>query len=685
MDNNENIIYLNRSVLNGENGLSPDRYIDNPSDDFVLCRDCDGNPTAVYGDDYWDFNPYRLSAKRISKMSFNNRFETEDLSFECLLNDQMKRILYLIMYQSRSGRTGRTSASTLIQYFYILRKMAVFCVEQLDKSLASGITVNDVLENLIYMKAFLSRTSVTSNDKKTTSSILESLAKIEREKLGFTACSKKNLQIERAEDQQTSVIPSRVYIAMMKLFDSKVDNLFPLKGKINSMIKAMEDRDYGLSIATQECRTPRLSYLRPTMEEAMVEHGLVDILESNQLVNLSRAGFSMWLQEVQYVCKMAIHLYTGMRDQEAARVMYYCTSEHTITEDVRDADNSIIDAGRMVTIISTTTKFTGYKKEESWIAPDCVIKAIELARSIAEGLAFLYKIELKETLLFINPSIVRSAKSKPVYISQQNTGDKGFFTKLTQSTGQVFNITEDDLLELKQTDLTRDFESEGKFAVGKLWPITTHQFRRSLAFYASNSGFVSLDTVTTQFKHVARQLAQYYARGSENLLPIFRKREGPNRQGGESHIAYEFQLSAPINAIEQLYADVFESDGQLLGGTGSYMEKMKQRIDSGEINIEASKKQTIEMARDGQISYKNTVLGGCTFPGVCKLYLMGEITECLTCSGSVISPKKLVKTIDNLKSVLDKYEPDTCEYELAEMELHTLEDYQSKRINIRAI
>ncbi|MFL7022877.1 hypothetical protein BCS58_00825 [Enterovibrio norvegicus] len=680
MAGNENVIYINRSTFNGENGLEPDRYVDSPLDDFVLCRDCEGNPTAVYGGDSWDFNPYRLSARRISKIKFNNEFGTSNYDFESLLNDQIKYILYLIIYQSRSGRTGRTSASTLIQYFYTLRKIACFCVEQLDNSLASGITLNHVLANVSYMKAFLSRNSVTGNDKKTSSSILEILAKVEKNKLGFTACSKKHLQIERTEDQQTSVIPSRIYVAMMTLFDNKIDNLFPLKKRINGLIKAMEDRDYGLSIATQESRKQRLSYLRPTMEEAMVEHGLVDLLKSGELVNLSRAGFCMWLQEIQYVCKMAMHLYTGMRDQEAARVMYYCTSEHPITEGLRDEDNSIIDAGRMVSIVSTTTKFTGYKKEESWIAPDCVLKAIELARSIAEGLAFLYKIELKETLLFLSPSIVRSTKSKPVYINQQNTGEQGFFTKLTQSTEGAFDITEDDLSELKQTDLNRDFDNDGKFAVGNLWPITTHQYRRSLAFYASNSGFVSSDTVTTQFKHVARQLAQYYSRGSENLLPIFHEREAPNRQGGKSHIAYEFQLSAPIDAIEQLFADVFESEAQLLGGTGSYMEKMKVRIDSGEVNIHDSKKQTIAMARDGQISYRKTPLGGCTSHDVCKFYLMGEITECFTCTGSVIDPKKLVKLIESQKSALDKYEPESCEYELAEMELQKLEDYQRRKL-----
>lgn len=38
-----------------------------PSNCFVLCRDGDGLATAVYGNNIWDFNPYRLSAVHICR------------------------------------------------------------------------------------------------------------------------------------------------------------------------------------------------------------------------------------------------------------------------------------------------------------------------------------------------------------------------------------------------------------------------------------------------------------------------------------------------------------------------------------------------------------------------------------------------------------------------------------------
>lgn len=41
-----------------------------PASDYVLCRDEHGKTTALYGDAVWDFNPYRLSAKKIRKINF---------------------------------------------------------------------------------------------------------------------------------------------------------------------------------------------------------------------------------------------------------------------------------------------------------------------------------------------------------------------------------------------------------------------------------------------------------------------------------------------------------------------------------------------------------------------------------------------------------------------------------------
>lgn len=48
-----------------------------PPPDFVLCRDENGNGTAVYGESSWDFNPYRLRAQKINRMLFDKVFDED--------------------------------------------------------------------------------------------------------------------------------------------------------------------------------------------------------------------------------------------------------------------------------------------------------------------------------------------------------------------------------------------------------------------------------------------------------------------------------------------------------------------------------------------------------------------------------------------------------------------------------
>ncbi len=74
MNSIQNIIYLNRAVSNKEVGLPPDACPNVPAADFVMCRDYKGKPTAVYGKDSWDFNPYRSSEKKLSKIGFVKGF-----------------------------------------------------------------------------------------------------------------------------------------------------------------------------------------------------------------------------------------------------------------------------------------------------------------------------------------------------------------------------------------------------------------------------------------------------------------------------------------------------------------------------------------------------------------------------------------------------------------------------------
>jgi hypothetical protein len=82
-------------------------------------------------------------------------------------------------------------------------------------------------------------------------------------------------------------------------------------------------------------------------------------------------------------------------------------------------------------------------------------------------------------------------------------------------------ITKEDYKELIETDEEKDWASIDKFQIGQPWPLTTHQWRRSIAFYAANSGLVSMPSLRRQFKHLSLAMSRYYAKGFENLATMF--------------------------------------------------------------------------------------------------------------------------------------------------------------------
>lgn len=681
MNSVQNIIYLNRAISNKVVGLPPDKCPNKPADDFVMCRDSKGNPTAVYGEDSWDFNPYRSSAKRLNKIGFVKGFECDDTVFSERLVKEVKYLLFIVMHFNGGGRSGKISASTFVQYAIYLKTIVRFCITNLENDLAAGIGINDVLSNASYLNAFIKSRKHANNTLKLTNSLLGILGVIDKESLDFIACDRNNLDLERTEDKQHPVIPSRIYIGLIGCFDAAVDELYPHRESIKKLIEKMINRQFGLAISTQRAmKEYRKKTLQPTMTEAFSAAGLDGLLSKYFPQPESRHGFNGWLANIQFILKMSIHLYTGMRDQETARIKYECLNEREICEAVFDDQGNIADKARVVSIISTTTKYTGYKQLESWLAPKCVLKSVAIARAICEGLATLYKTEAKGLPLFLSSYIIRSENTElKATINNINDSSRGVFANMLNN--EEFAITQADLYELIQIDSGRDFKNEEKFKVGNLWTLTSHQFRRSLAFYAANSGFVSLPTVSTQFKHLSNLMTKYYARGNEHFLPIFgRLNDKLNAFDiSKSHIANEFQLAVPTSAVDQLFSDVFGDQTFVMGGTGSYIEKQKKRVSKGEITIFDSKKQTMKMASKGELSYRKTLLGGCTKVGPCDEFLMGDITSCLSCPGAIIDAEKIDSVIAKSKEEILNFEEDSAEYQLLNAELNQLKDFQSKK------
>jgi hypothetical protein len=674
------------SGVAGVGSVPPDPYDEEdgvPPDSFVMCRDRDGNATAVYGDDVWDFNPYRLSANRVNLFRFDGMLDGEGVERRRLINE-VKYIFFCLIFYVSAGHIGRLSPSSLLQYYTVLRSAVRYCYAQRDREMVGVLSLQQLFTIPVYLAAFLRECKMCQSKVKKLRALLRHLVSVGEKRLGYRIQGVFDVDFGLEgyrEGLQHPVIPTRIYLEIINILGDRVDQIFSGIDSLEEFIASFEDRVYGTSINFQRC-TMKVSKrdVRPIFEEAIAQHQLNSVF-AGDFICKERMGLSLALAKVQYIIKTIIHTYTGMRDQEVARLPYNCLSQSVVVPDTTDSRGVVRDRARMVDLISTTTKFEGYRQVEAWLATEDVIKAVKVGQAICRGLSKIYKTDVNDMPLFLNPSIIVRKGDIEVGVTIWRVEAK------PESLATSILIEQSDLAELAATDPGRDFSAENSFAVGMPWNLTSHQFRRSLAFYGSSSGFISLPSLKKQYKHMTLQMARYYANNFENLKTIFGYYDSEKKEFvlPQNHMAYEFQMGMPMSVAYDILTEVLGENIPLFGGVGSYINKQRQRLESGEAQIADVRAETMKRVANGHLRYRPTLLGGCTKVGECDSYLLGDFTTCLSCEGSIIKPQKLDEAIKDAERELAVYEEGSGEYQITKGDWDRLVRYRHRLINVMEV
>ena len=670
------------SEFEHKNHCAPDDYIytekekNTPEDDFVLCRKKDGTPTAIYKKHEWDLNPYSLSASKITVMHFSSGLDKASPQEKETLISEMKYLMFCLMYFINSGHKGLLTPATLLNYFDMLRKVAKFCVQMKENPLVGILSLKDVFSNRTYLSAVCKdNDSVTFNKKMP--AFLNHLASLSVEKVGFTAVQSSDLKFGSVDSDQHPIIPIRIYLEYMDEFEDKINNIYINSENLTDFLLEFKDPLFGCAKGVQKNNSVGKKSLRPTFQEAIEAYNLTSLFNNTYKIN-KKKNLTSVLTKICFLVKNIIHLYTGMRSEEVLRLPYDCLMEHELTEDTLDDNGSVVDKSRMINLLSSTTKFEGYQKPTSWLATEEVIKAVVVAKRISKAVSVMKGIEVSQRLLFESPSVITHKKDSSSAVV--------LFDRVADSFNSYY-IDKDDFDLLGSSDPDRNFQEDPKFKIGNPWHLSSHQFRRSLAYYSTGSGLVSMPTLKRQFKHTSLAMSRYYSRNFEQIKTIFGFYD--EKQGEfvlpDGHMAYKFQMAVPINMANQIISDVLGDDNQLFGKTGSFIERQKEKLDKGELNILEIRENTIKSVDKGELSYRSTLLGGCTKIGSCDTAMLGEFTECLTCEGSIIKMALVEKQVAESESELAIYEKDSCEYHLVNQDLKKLKNFMHHKLDTKGI
>lgn len=633
----------------------------------VICRDVDGTPRLA-GEFVWPWTAY--TAHRESFLLHFLYWKQSGRRLAASLKDitpereaRMHELQFLMTRQIYYGIEN--APKTLDRKLKTLHYVARFAE-------AKSCTVRDVLTQTALIDAC--GASLPEHTVETWIGWINFLRQLVPEtQLGFSLATSKRWKIikrrkneHRGKMRQVAPLPTRIYAALINNLSAELDDF-----------EAHKDR---LLAALREAFT----VYRQAKASQNTEHGvricspLIDKYDLTAF--LERRGYNSKkplrslaaaVGEVFRVCKLQIHVFSGMRDDEARHLPYHCM----VSEKGLHGRTHCLIAG-------ATTKFNkGRRLRTKWVTTERDgFRAIRLAQDFA---AVIYH------ALGVTPSEADDLKDDyPLFPSRdylpwnQRQGLPGGRIA-TAETALCFGselllsrlcplIEGEDIAELEEIDPFRAWREEAKFAIGHRWPLATHQLRRSLAVYANASGLVRLSSLRRQLQHMTREMALYYGRGSTYCRNFI----ADDPAGYKKHIVVNWQDGAEEAEMLAFVRDVLNTAEPMFGGAGTFYERQRER---GEV---MSREEVAKQMKAGLLAYREGPLGGCTLPGVCAtrkgLNLIDTVCVTDGCKHLIGKHSKIVQTIRLKRRALAHIAPGSVTEAMEREELESLEYVERK-------
>ncbi|KAB2526507.1 tyrosine-type recombinase/integrase, partial [Pseudomonas sp. GXM4] len=451
------------------------------------------------------------------------------------------------------------------------------------------------------------------------------------------------------ESEQHPVIPGRI------LFQ-KISNYKDLLAEYNSIAKNIEELNHKVAANPYYCRMKQIS-TNPVLpnvpfNEAMEECGLTKLSEKynfNQLSNIAN-----YLNRCYYAAKMLIHVFTAMREREAYLLKESCIERVS-------ADTYIVHG--------LTIKLTKAPRPAKWVTSADILFPYETAMKITQLIRkFIPDSINSQDYLFLSVSYLPTSnhynnKSKSKKLTQANLPSSKF-----EKTFPPTLISSEDFNELVMLDPLREWQSQAAFQPGENWRLTTHQFRRSMAVYAAQSGLVSLPSLKTMLQHTLLQMSLYYTKGFATAKYLF---EDLNPETAK----YFKEQAIPAEASFFL-KDIIMEEETLHGAAGTFYERNVKKSFLGSIATNFA--ETLKKVKQGLISYKETILGGCLKVGECYERAHHNYVACLNCTNACIKEKKLDQSILIQIKVIESIPKGTFSYNTEQTKLSMLQLFKDK-------
>ncbi|TPQ28831.1 integrase [Cupriavidus pinatubonensis] len=613
----------------------PDWY--RVEDDTVATRDKAANAVSLFSDAAWDIRAYTIGPR--THIYF--RGHLPDGASRALLEAttrQWKQVMYFLMHEATDTVPA---SSTLNSGSACLKGFAFFAAER-------ELTLYEGLSSVAIVLDYVAQPGMERKAQR----LHSVLVKLHRLGVGTTGLRVPLAQLhkpllerfaQRAGNSQHPVVPTRIY---------------------QHFLLACE-HDLGVAEGIVDVLSDYLARLYAG-ESPSVPSELVRVAAHFGYKAVPYVASSL-VASIRALCQLVILSFTGMRATEAESLPYDCLSE------------TRLDGVTHYTIEGVTTKLSGGRPRRArWVTSPLAARAVGLAQRLsgeahrAHGAQGYAESTDGSHLLFcrmgLHMGYVANRAASTVHNDIEAFRERVFPT-----------ITVEDIAELKRVDMHRAWEDEPKYAVGRQWPFTRHQLRRTLALYAHRSGLVTLPTLKRQLQHITQEMSMYYARGSAFAKGFI--------DTDRTHFAKEWAGAQGLSEYLAYAEQVLFSDVRLFGGHAAWTQS--RAVQASPVSV-YSREQTMRMFVKGELAYRETVLGGCASVEQCKSTPLDWMRlDCLEsdCRNLVVVPSKLRRVINAQQVTVAKLravDETSVEYRIEAQALQRLLDAQEKLIKSEA-
>ncbi|HFQ9247450.1 TPA: hypothetical protein ACHTMH_003797 [Pseudomonas aeruginosa] len=636
-----------------------------PEDDFVVSRGLDGSVVSIFKHNIWDVRMYDARNKHVYNFESWCECPTADLAVKIIREMKVAQLARLYL----SGKPRKFN-SIRLSYLRSLASLAF------NNQVSLTELFNEPRSHTWIVSSF---SMLTPSSMKPMLAVLRDLFKIRAKHTEFEiAPSSYELManLENIYDRypkakfheplQTKLIPSRIYSTLICSLGEMLDTFNSNSHAICELYeRRADDALFGV---------PQLkSYMNKksvTWANALAEVGLTDFFEKSSISNWKL--LSTYLGQIQAAAKYWIHLFSGMRDNEAN----FLPADAYTSINVGDGSFKILQG--------FTSKISARNHTATfWITHEIVEKGV--AAAVAVGRIAALKCGWDDTNKSQFPLFVgKIARQKKSGSSNKHT----WHFESAPVAGSIPDsalrpllaifpalcIREEDIRELEMFDGFRNWRDDATVKIGDTWPLATHQCRRSLAVYGARSGMLSLGSSALQFKQLTEAMASYYRKDSAFAVNFLQTEDCHNWME-------ELEHERRIAEFIQYEGNVINSTSRLWGGEGNRIQVARDK--GVPLIITTDRALTERKFALGEMVYKASPIGGCTNLEHCDKISFTSIFACIDCEKAILDEDRTLRNIKrgitNLSREQALFPPENPLHQQLDLEISALYKKLDKR------